>query len=140
MKSSLALATLLCAALALPAVADETPQLSQAMTTSGHHLSAGKRVPVQTFSQQDFVVQLADFKWATVGESGGKHQVEWRWYHEGELVSKTAKELLFNSTPYTIWTKRAASTLGAGHFRVDALIDGAVVAANDFDITPDAGK
>lgn len=140
MKSSFALAALLCAAFALPATAEETPQLTHTMTTSGHYLSAGQRTPVQTFSQQDFVVQMADFKWPTAGESGGNHQVEWRWYQGAELISKTEKELHFNSTPYTIWTKRAAATLGAGHFRVEALVDGVVTATSEFDIAPAAAQ
>lgn len=132
----ISLACLLGAA-AVPAVqASETPHLARSLTTSGASLQAGKRVPQQRFGQHDFVVQLSDFDWEAVGESAGEHRVEWRWYQGDKLVSQTDKKLNFNSTPYTLWTRRAAATLGSGHFKVEAVIDGEVAAVSEFDIAP----
>jgi hypothetical protein len=118
------------------AMAVETPYLFNVMTQTGASMAAGKRVPTRHFEQSDFVIQLADFNWTPVDQGAGRHQVEWRWYHGRTLVSKTSKELDFNSTPYTIWTKRAASTLGNGHFRIETVVDGEVVANSEFDIAP----
>jgi hypothetical protein len=138
-KVPLAIGTLVTAGIlvsALPAEADEPLHLTHTMMTSGANLSLGKRVPLQAFSQQDFVVQLADFAWDPVEMSGGKHDVVWRWYQDDRLLSQTAKSLDFNSTPNTLWTKRAASTLGSGHFRIETIIDGMVITTSEFDIAP----
>ena len=111
-----------------------TPQVVASMMTNGESLSKGKRISVQSFTSQDFVVNLIDFKWEAVTENGGSHLVEWRWYQNDKLLSRSAKTLVFTSTPYTTWTRRAASTLGVGHFRVETLVDGVIAASNDFDI------
>lgn len=122
--------------LSVSASAVETPRVINVMTTSGASMAAGKRMPAQSFAQQDFVVQFTDFAWDNADDNGGPHMVEWRWYRDGQLISKTAKKLDFNSTPYTIWTRRAASTLGAGHIRIEAVVDGSVVAESDVEIKP----
>lgn len=131
-----ALAGITIFSLVSPAAADEAYHLTHTMLTSGASLAAGKRVPVQAFDQRDFVVQLADFAWEPADMGAGKHDVVWRWYQDDRLLSQTAKSLDFNSTPYTLWTRRAASTLGFGHFRVETMIDGMVVTASEFDIAP----
>jgi hypothetical protein len=118
------------------AMAVETPYLFNIITTTGNSLATGKRVPVRRFEQSDFVVQLADFKWVDAEQEAGKHQVEWRWYQGRTMVSKSSGELNFKTTPYTIWTKRAASTLGSGHFHIDAVVDGQVVGSSEIDIAP----
>jgi hypothetical protein len=113
-----------------------TPQVVGSMMTNGESLSKGKRISVQSFTSQDFVVYLVDFQWEPVTENGGSHLVEWRWYQNDKLLSRSAKTLVFTSTPYTTRTQRAASTLGVGHFRVETLVDGVIAASNDFDIAP----
>jgi hypothetical protein len=112
-----------------------TPHVTSSVLTSGANLSSGKRVPVRTFSSQDFVVFLVDFQWGAVGESGGSHNVEWRWYQNDKLLSKGRNTLVFTSTPYTLRTTRAAATLGIGHFKVETVIDGNIAASSEFDIT-----
>jgi hypothetical protein len=132
--SGIAAASLFCLSAAASAV--DMPHVINIMTTNGASMATGKRLPVQSFAQSDFVVQLTDFAWDNPEDNGGAHMVEWRWYRDGQLISKTAKKLDFNSTPYTIWTRRAASTLGAGHIRIEAVVDGSVVAESDVEIKP----
>ena len=131
------LSVLVAAALAFvltPAVADETPNVAHVMTTNGASVAAGKRIAVQNFSQQDVVWQLVDFNWEPVGESAGNHVVEWRWYRDETLVSDTTKKLEFRNTPYTVWTKRAALAIGAGHMKIETIVDGTVVATSEVDV------
>ena len=111
-----------------------TPLVTSSVLTSGASLSSGKRTPVQTFSSQDFVVFLVDFQWTPVGESGGSHDVEWRWYQNDKLLSKSRGVLVFTSTPYTLRTQRAAATLGIGRFKVETVVDGNIAASSEFNI------
>ncbi len=118
-------------------VAGCTPplQYSAARLTSGASLSQGKRLPVQRFDLNDRIIMLVDVSWPDPTADGGLHQCEWRWYREGRLVSQTpARTLRFLRTPVTLHTSRPAATLGAGHFTVDTLVDGAVVATSRFDV------
>ena len=111
-----------------------TPRVTSNVLTSGANLSSGKRIPAQTFSSQDFVVFLVDFQWDPVGQSGGSHDVEWRWYQNDKLLSNLRRPVMFTSTPYTLRTQRAAATLGIGHFRVETVVDGNIAASSEFDI------
>jgi hypothetical protein len=108
----------------------------ESVLTSGTYLSEGKRVPVQTFTLQDYVVSLVDFQWDDAQKNGGIHDVNWRWYHDGRLVSSSGKSVSFTSTPFTLRTRRAAATLGIGHFKVETVVDGNLAGSSEFDITP----
>jgi hypothetical protein len=130
--SGLAVATL--AFVLTPALADETPNVAHVMTTNGASIASGKRVAVQSFTQQDIVWQLVDFNWEPVGESAGNHTVEWRWYRDDVLVSDSTKKIDFRSTPYTVWTKRAAMSIGAGHMKIETIVDGTIVATSEVDV------
>jgi hypothetical protein len=103
--------------------------------TSAVHLSQGKRVGVLQFDKQDFVVFLLDISWNQVEESGGIHKVEWRWYKDEQLVSKSEANLIFKRTPLTLRDSRAAITLGHGKFKVESHIDNKLVAFSVFEIS-----
>ncbi len=110
--------------------------VSSTILTNGTSLQAGKRVPVTHFTTQDYAVQLTDFDWPDAARDGGLHNVRFNWYKDDHLVSSTHRDYLrFTSTPYTLYTKRAVATLGAGHFRVDTVVDGRTVASNVFDVS-----
>ena len=112
------------------------PHATNATVTTELNRKYSKRIPVQSFSLQDSVVSMVDFQWADVEHSGGEHLVEWRWYKDGALISKSERRLTFSTTPYTTWTTRAAASLGPGEFRVDTLLDGKVASSSGFEIRP----
>jgi hypothetical protein len=137
--STTAAAMLVPAALLLAACAttgETTPHATNATLTTEYNQRLAKRVPMKVFSPQDSVVSLVDFQWADVSHDAGSHLVEWRWYKDDVLVSQTQKRLDFKSTPFTTWTRRAAASLGPGHFRVDTALDGQVASSSEFDIKP----
>lgn len=112
------------------------PHAFNALLTTEYDQKLSKRIPVKDFSLEDTVVSNVYFQWADVSSSSGEHRVEWRWYKEGILVSQSEKRLKFNTSPYTTWTTRAASSLGVGHYKVDTILDGQVASSSEFDIKP----
>ncbi len=106
------------------------------MLTKTADLITARRVPTSVFSTEDSVVCYVYFQWDVVTKEAGHHQVEWRWYQDDKLVSQSEKRLHFRRTPYTTWTSRSAGSLGAGHFAVATVLDGAVVSTSDFESRP----
>ncbi len=80
------------------------------------------------------MVCLVDFQWTFVAKPSGRHLVEWRWYKDGAMVSENSKDLEFNHNPYTVWTRRPATSLGIGHFTITTSLDGTVASTSAFDI------
>lgn len=113
-----------------------TPHAVNAVLTTEYNQKLAKRIAIREFSLEDSVVSIVDFQWTDVSRSAGEHNVEWRWYKEGTLVSKTAKNLNFKGSPYTTWTRRAAGSFGPGHFSVATVVDGQVASTSEFDIKP----
>ncbi len=108
---------------------------SEPRLTSGANLSQGKRRPAQTFDLNDRVVMLVDVTWPDPTVDGGLHDCQWRWYREGQLVSQTpVRSIRFVRTPVTLQTARPAAALGVGHYTVETIVDGTVVATSGFDI------
>jgi hypothetical protein len=104
--------------------------------TSGANLHAGKRTPVHSFGHDDYVWQLVDFSWGNLDKLGGTHLCSFNWYRDGVLVSRTPEKYCqFGHSPWTLETHRAAATLGTGHFKVETVVDGALMASSDFEIT-----
>ncbi len=103
--------------------------------TSGAMRQMGKRTPVHSFSSDDYVWQLVDFSWLNVDKLGGMHRCSFYWYRESVLVSETPeKNCFFAQSPWTLETHRAAATLGTGHFKVETVVDGQIMATSFFDI------
>ncbi len=133
------IATGLCAGCAN--VSADTIKVSGAVLTSGASLAQGRRVPVQQFSHDDYVWMLTDFTWADTSRDGGRHKLIFNWYRNGQLVSHTdydrehPRPFLFAHTPTTLETHRPAATLGVGHFKVETVVDDAIMASREFDIT-----
>ena len=124
------LAAGLCSACS-PAMTVSSPTLM-----SGAEISAGRRGVADRFHLNDRIIQIVDFTWADPQQDGGIHVCEWRWYRDGTLVSDTPERRLdFVRTPFTIHTARPAAPLGIGHYTVDTLVDGKVVATSAFTIT-----
>lgn len=103
---------------------------------SGVELSQGRRGDTRDFHMNDRIVQLVDFTWTDPTQDAGTHECEWKWYRDGKLVSDTPeKRIYFARTPFTLRTMRPAAPLGIGHYSVDTIVDGTVVATSAFTIT-----
>jgi hypothetical protein len=113
-----------------------TPRVTNTVLTKTADLVTARRVPTAVFSPEDSVVCYVYFQWDDATKEAGHHAVEWRWYQDDRLVSRSQKRLHFKRTPYTIWTQRSAGALGAGHFSVATVVDGAVVSTSNFEIRP----
>ena len=100
--------------------------------TSGESLLHAKRTPMRSFTSQDYIVFFVSLQWDPTKTSLGKHSVTWNWYAGNRLVSTDTKPLEFHHPPYDLWSRRAASGLGTGLFRVEALLDRRLLASNTF--------
>jgi len=111
-----------------------TPHVTGTVLTKTADLIHAQRVSTSVFSTEDDVVCYVYFRWQDPTRQSGHHNVEWRWYQDGRLVSQSKKELNFRRTPYTVWTHRSAGALGPGRFSVATLLDGVSVSSSDFEI------
>jgi hypothetical protein len=123
-----------CTATAPVGAAAPAPQVLGSVLTRGAGVQACRQPPVRSFTQQDFIVFCVEFGWQGEKARGGTHAVEWRWYQQERFVSRLQKQVTFASNPYTLWTRRAAATLGSGHFKVEARVDGALAASASFEL------
>jgi hypothetical protein len=89
---------------------------------------------MKSFSSQDYVVFDVSLQWDPTRTSLGKHSVTWNWYADGKLISTDTKPLEFHHPPYDLWSRRAASALGTGSFKVEVLLDRRFLAGNIFTI------
>jgi hypothetical protein len=130
----------MCALMALaatPVFAQDvpTPHVSGSVLTSGASLALGQRIPVQNFKTEDFVVSIVDVQWTPSTLQAGKHFIEHRWLRDGTVVSDGKSVRWFTRTPVELTSRRAAAALGVGHYTVQTLMDGQIVASADLDIT-----
>jgi hypothetical protein len=130
------LAWVLLAMLVGCATTGTTPRVTNTVLTRTADLITARRVPTSVFSPEDSVVCYVYFQWDDAAKEAGYHEVEWRWYQDNRLVSQSKRRLRFKRTPYTTWTQRPAGGLGAGHFSVTTVVDGAAVSTSDFEIRP----
>ena len=134
------LAALVAATSLLTGCAGEQLTVSNYMVTSEAEMAKGKRTPVSQFGLDDYIVQLTDITWQNTEQDGGRHEVNWEWYNGDKLVSKSGSgightyPMLFRSSPWTLKTERAASTIGAGPGKVETIVDGKVIATSEFDV------
>jgi hypothetical protein len=117
-----------------------TPRVTGTVLTRTADLVTARRIPSAVFSTEDAVVCYVYFQWDDATKEAGQHQVEWRWYLDGRLVSQSKKQLQFKRTPYTVWTARAAGALGPGHFSVATSVDGVTVSSSDFEVRPQIAR
>jgi hypothetical protein len=128
-------ALLLSMPILLAACATVTPHASNVTCGTGEEQLLTRRVPKGVFMLEDAVVCYVDFQWADVTQRGGRHEVEWQWFKDGSLVSQGEKRYrTFKTSPWTSWSRRAAGSLGAGHFAVKVLLDGSIASSGEFEI------
>ncbi len=97
----------------------------------------GQLTPQTHFVTSDVIRVMAFMGWPDATEEGGQHDVEWNWYRASILVSRTpSASLRFKSTPFELWTLRAAAGLTPGDYKVDTLVDGKIVATDGFTVDP----
>jgi hypothetical protein len=67
---------------------------------------------------------------------GGSHLCSFNWYRDGVLVSRTPERYChFGHSPWAPETHHAAATLGTGHFKVETVVDVAMMASSVFEVT-----
>lgn len=120
---------------ALSACASVTPHATNVTFTTGEDQLMHRRVPKSVFTLADAVVCFVDFQWPDVTQHAGRHEVEWQWFKDGNLVSQGEKRhSTFRTSPWSFWSRRAAASLGTGHYTVRVLLDGSMAASGDFEI------
>jgi hypothetical protein len=75
-------------------------------------------------------------QWEDPTKGAGVHDINYNWYSGGKLVSTFYRRADFVRSPYELHSTRAASALGAGHFKAEIVIDQKVVGSKEFDILP----
>ena len=124
-----ALSALLCAACS-PTLTASPPTLM-----SGAEGMQGRRGSTDTFHLNDRIIQIVDFTWPDATEDAGIHSCEWKWFRNGQLVSDShERRIHFARTPFTLHAARPAAPFGIGHYTVETLLDGEVVATSAFNI------
>jgi hypothetical protein len=130
----LALSLVLLSCASTSGTGPTAPHVVNTITTTGLNQSRQQLTPISIFSLDDTVVCIVDFAWSDVTRSGGDHLAKWRWYREGTLVSQSQSQLTFRTSPFTTWTRRAASSLGPGKYTVETLLDDQVASTCEFQI------
>ena len=103
----------------------------RSLTMTEPNFELGELTPQAHFSMKDVIRVEAFLSWPDPSNGDVLHDVEWDWYRSGVLVSRTKRDnQRFDSTPYGLWTRRAAAGLGPGDYRVDTLVDGKPVVSN----------
>jgi hypothetical protein len=102
--------------------------------TSSATLALGRAIPASDFSTTESVRFITRFSWPNVDTPGGLHQVDFRWFKDGVLISHTHRVLSFTSTPYSVFTNRSAASLGPGHFSVETDVDHLPVGTASFTV------
>jgi hypothetical protein len=121
--------------LVFSACASITPRATNVTFTTGSEQLMHRRPPTTVFTISDAVVCYVDFQWPEVTQRAGRHEIEWQWFKEGSLISQGEKRhSTFRTSPWSFWSRRAAGSLGPGHYSVKVLLDGKVAASGDFEI------
>jgi hypothetical protein len=119
----------------IAACASITPHAASVICGTGEEQLLKRRVAKGVFMLEDAVVCYVDFQWADVTQRGGRHEVEWQWFKDGSLISQgERRHSTFRTSPWTSWSRRAAGSLGPGHFTVKVLLDGSVASSGEFEI------
>jgi hypothetical protein len=104
--------------------------------TSAENYLKGKRIPVATFTSQDFIRLYVTVGWDDPSKGAGVHDIVYNWYKGDKLVSTFNRQAELVRTPADLHSTRAASDLGTGHFKAEILVDKMVMGSQAFDIAP----
>lgn len=112
-----------------------TVERSIGMTQPNFEL--GKLTPQTRFTLKDVIRVETYLTWPDATGEGGLHDLQWRWFRSGVLVSRTTRDnQSFDTTPFSLWTSKAAASLGQGDYTVDVVVDDKLVVTNKFSISP----
>ena len=101
--------------------------------TTQDSVNHGQFNPESFYTDRDTIDFSVFVTWADVTKPMGIHKVIWNWYKEGKLVSSSTKDIVFEVSPFHLWSRRPALGLGKGHFRVKVSIDNIIIAERDFE-------
>jgi hypothetical protein len=104
------------------------------LTTKGNW-AMGNLVEQKTFSLQDIICFQVDITWDDINREYWA-DMEWNCYDEkGKLVAHHENDRApLKGAPNSRHLLQPAADLGVGHFRVECLADGEVLASQEFDI------
>ncbi|HXC01269.1 MAG TPA: hypothetical protein VNU49_01370 [Opitutaceae bacterium] len=104
------------------------------LTTKGNW-EMGNLVEQNTFRLQDIICFQVDITWDDVNREY-QTEMEWNWYDEnGKLVAHHENDrAILRGAPDPRYWLQSAADLGVGHFRVECVAGGKLLASQEFDI------
>ncbi len=87
-----------------------------------------------TFFRTDTVYFHTVATWGRRNRSAGLHQIVWKWYTNGHLISDHWQQLMFPHAPYQVFGSMPGNELGGGHHHVEVYIDDQLFDSADFDV------
>lgn len=130
-----ALAVASCLAFSVPTMAAK-PQLEKvsALVTTGADSLSFKRQAMSSFSEADRIFHFLTVRWEPIDKGAGRHEIIWRWYIDGKLISEIKQKHNFHTTPFELQATQLGTAMGAGHGRIDVLIDGQLFDSKEFNV------
>jgi hypothetical protein len=103
--------------------------------TTKQSLENGQLVPQTTFTLQDVIAFQVNITWDNLDVDAGQVDIEWNWYRDGKKIAHFENYRAYlKGAPNARVKLQPAASLGVGHFRVECVVDGKVLAAADGDI------
>ena len=86
-----------------------------------------------TLGIEDSVYMLSTFSW-TDGRPRGPFRFEHKWYSNGQYVTRSGGQGRKGHTPYTVWGKNAAFSLGPGIHSVELYVEERLIDRKEFTV------
>ena len=105
----------------------------------GQGVQKGKQTLRDIFRSTETIIYRLEFEVDDPQKDLTVHDIAFKWYNGFRFIPDSSDEqnsLTSEGECFRMRTERLASSLGVGHIRVEALIDGNVVASRKFDIIP----
>ena len=88
-----------------------------------------------TFNFEGQIIAFLTFRWDRTDLQGGPQRIEARWFNGDKEVSRRTHEANFGAPPWYVWFPTNGLGLGVGKCRVDAYVNGRLVATKAFTVT-----
>ena len=112
----------------------ELEKVSSLVTTGAESISF-KREPMTSFSMADTIWYFTTVRWEPIDKPAGRRKLTWRWYIGDRLISEIKQTVVFKPTPFELRATMLGTAIGAGHAKVEVLIDGVSFDSQEFEVT-----